>query len=110
VEGTDCDSEGSPCLIVKTARWLHPEPRFTIKRVTACAGPEQKGPSSYVYNTMSFATTSIGKHSEWHAILVGVSMLLKTMQSNISAVHISVKWDQKTKDTISLQATKVHSD
>ena len=73
--------------------------------MTACAGPEQKGPSSYVYDKMSFTTTSTGAYSE----LDGVSMLLKSMQSNISAVHISVKWDWKKKDTISLQA-KVYRD
>jgi hypothetical protein len=77
--------------------------------MTACAGPEQKGPSSYVYDKMSFTTTSTGAYSDWHAILDGVSMLLKSMQSNISAVHISVKWDWKKKDTISLQA-KVYRD
>jgi hypothetical protein len=56
---------------------------------------------------MSFESTSTGTHSDWHAILIGVSMLLQSVQSNISAVHFSVKWDWKTKDSIAKQETKV---
>jgi hypothetical protein len=47
--------------------------------------------------------------SDWHAsliVLIGVSMLLQSVQSNIS-VHFSVKWDWKTKDSIAKQETKV---
>ena len=63
------------------------------------------------WTKMSVESTSDGTHSEWHAILLGVSMLLQSIQSNISTVHISVKWDWKAKDTTSsLQATKVQCD
>ncbi len=52
--------------------------------------------------TMRSESTS----TQWLAILIGVSMLLQSVQSNIY-VHFSVKWDWKTKDSIAKQETKV---
>ena len=56
-------------------------------------------------------TSSTGNHGDWHGILIGISNFLQCVQSNIYAVHFSIKWDLKSKENIVSEshATKVQN-
>ena len=66
-----------------------------------CRWPSRLGMFVTVIRMNSFNAS----HSDWNAVLTGISTLLQSMHQNISAVHFSVKWEWKSEDS---QQRKVH--
>jgi hypothetical protein len=66
-----------------------------------CRWPSRLGMLVTVIRMNSFNAS----HSDWNAVLTGISTLLQSMHQNISAVHFSVKWEWKSEDS---QQRKVH--